>query len=520
MLGFLSIILICGANSLLSGSSIVRSIQATRAPNRNDLVPMSGFLPILMREAQSNPNFREFGVPEACLERCLQRIICFRKFGRLQDACTSHCSYPPSLYFMQRGGHMVTEKLQQPLRIELKGAGKRYEVAMAQRDVALPMDKGGVSQDAETWIRLVRAQFEAGNANGAIQTIDKAVDELPEDKQLIVALAALCSLHDQVQKARLLLEDASELMPGDPAINLQLARISMRAGEPMEALAVLKEMPPNYGTPGEVSLIRGMASAYTGQLEAAATELSAALSANPRNPRYLVASAWVEQLNGRHEKALTVLANAREFDPRAPVIPYRIAASYYFLGKYALTSTECQEAINLDPLYDPGFFLLGIAKSKLNDHLGAQTALRRATALDPTISLYHRELAKALMEAGNLEESRVELDRALSLKPGDPQIYFVQAQVMERQGDRLQAISALKTAVALNANYCDAVNEISRLYTAERDFQKAAAMHCNPEANNQMPPNDMDEHILFQLKNSSTGLRPQQENARVEPNVK
>src|SRR5439155_17766235 len=102
-------------------------------------------------------------------------------------------------------------------------------------------------EGAKVWAASVRAQVEAGHAKEAIETADRAVEALPDEAGLDVALADVCFQHHEVQKAGHLLESASELLPKDSDVKLLLAKVSLEAREPVETLAVLKEAPSSMG---------------------------------------------------------------------------------------------------------------------------------------------------------------------------------------------------------------------------------------------------------------------------------
>jgi tetratricopeptide (TPR) repeat protein len=94
------------------------------------------------------------------------------------------------------------------------------------------------------------------------------------------------------------------------------------------------------------------------------------------------------------------------------------------------------------------------------------------------------------------------LDRALLLKRDDPESYFLKALLIEHR-DPQQAIRALETAVALKTDYHQAYTELARLLAAEGRVREAAQIESKVAANNPDGRDDLDNHILFQLKNSS-----------------
>jgi len=77
-----------------------------------------------------------------------------------------------------------------------------------------------------------------------------------------------------------------------------------------------------------------------------------------------------------------------------------------------------------------------------------------------------------------------------------------------------QAIRALETAVTLKADYHQAYTELSRLLAAEGRVKQAAQMKARAAADDPDGRDDVDYHILFQLKNSSEEPDDWEEDAR------
>jgi tetratricopeptide (TPR) repeat protein len=350
ILQLLTVGAICGAASVVYGQSTADLIQeGIRAFEAGDFLQAQSYFSIAVKEAPSATSLNYLAIAEARLGQLDPAINHFRQSIRAGNN-SAKVHYDLGLAYADQGRlPAAIPEFYQAIALDPNHTQARYHLAVA-------LLKTGRSRQAITeltellvenprapqfWVSLVGAQFEAGTAGDVMKNIDKAVEVLPTDVHLISALAALCSTHHQLQRACLLLEDASELMPQNPEIKLLLARASLRAGEPIEVLAVLQGIASNQGKAGEISTMRGMALAYTGKLEAAAEEVSAALLADPQNPKYLVASAWIDQLEGHHEQALSVLDKARKLDPSTPVIPYRIAVSYFFLLRYTLSVQEC-----------------------------------------------------------------------------------------------------------------------------------------------------------------------------------
>jgi Flp pilus assembly protein TadD len=410
-------------------------------------------------------------------------------------------------YLQQRQVAPGLGELQRAVSLDPKLKPARYALAVALIDAGRPAEaiphlnqltKQSPS-DAEVWANLARAQFEKKDENAAIRTVDQAAEAMPTDVRLIITLAALCAGHQQIQRARGLLEDANELAPGNPDIELLLAKVSLRAGEPIELQAVIKDVADDHGAPGEVALLKGIALALTGKPEEAATKFSSAVAADPNNTRYLITQAWGYQLENRHAEALSALVKARKLDPANPIIPHRMAVSYFFLHQYEQTADTCQEALRLDSLYDPSYLLLGVARLELGELGAAQKAIRQANTLKPTVALYHRELGVALFKNGGLAESKKELDWALSLDPKAARTYFWRAQVLASQGERKQAVTDLRFALTLQPNLVDAYSELARLYSADGQREEALLVLAKQKELKAEASTDDLDHFLSQL---------------------
>lgn len=161
----------------------------------------------------------------------------------------------------------------------------------------------------------------------------------------------------KVQRARELLEDANELMPHDSEVALLLAKASLMAGEPIEALAVLQGMAGADQKNAQRLFVMGQAKALCGDLNAAAGDLQTALNASPGDPECLAAYAWVQNLQGNFDGAITTLTKARAILPKAPWVPYRIAVSYYFQAKYDQAEKKLPGGATIGPqVRDSGTF--------------------------------------------------------------------------------------------------------------------------------------------------------------------
>jgi protein O-GlcNAc transferase len=355
------------------------------------------------------------------------------------------------------------------LGVALMGAGRAAEASRVFEEALRQ-----TPSDPRLWAELVEAQFRSGNADQAVKTSQNAIEAVPNNPRLAVTLASLDLHHHRVQAARDLLEDANELMPQNAEVRLLLARTSLVAGEPLEALAVLHGLSVSGKQVEEELEMRGEAEALTGSFAAAQKDLASAVDHSPNNARYVTNEAWLLQLRGQYDEAIRVLRQARTLDPTTPLIPYRIAVSYFFLLQYAQAERYCREALRINPRFGSAYLLLGIAQLKEKAPRAALVDLERAVTLNPEEALFHRELAMAMFQAGNQAGAQKQLDEALSLDPKDAQSYYWRAKLLALQGAKRRAITDLNTSIELNPNYAEAYQDLAELYTETGQTQQAA----------------------------------------------
>ncbi|MGH9328151.1 MAG: tetratricopeptide repeat protein [Terriglobia bacterium] len=436
----------------------------------------------LVRRDPSARNYNYLALAEAANGKLDQATVDFQKSIDL-GANSSSVYYNLGLAYLQRGEpESAIQEFRHAISLNPEYLPGRYAMGMTllrlgrarQAVDAFNEARKQAPRDPRLWAALVEAEFDAGYSQQAVESAREASEALPNNPRLAVTLASACLHHRQIQTARNLLEDANELMPQNSEVRILLAKVSLRAGEPVEALAVLRGMPSSGKKDPEEMNLMGEARALTGNLGAAQEDIASALKDDPNNARYLTTYAWIEQLQGRQHAALATLLKAQALDPKTPAIPYKMAVSYYFLGQYQQAEAECTAAIRLKQQDAPAYVLRGMIQLRQKHLRGAVDSLQKAVRLNPGAALFHRELGKALFESGQPITAGKEFDRTLALDPKDAEAYFWRAKSLAREGSEQQAIASLNTAVELKPNYADAYAELAELYAKAGQLQQAA----------------------------------------------
>ena len=152
----------------------------------------------------------------------------------------------------------------------------------------------------------------------------------------------------------------------------------------------------------------------------------------------------IEQRGTHHPEAYELYLLARR---------YYLGAGIDFGEQRQLEAIErlCRRAVTLDPGYAQAWSLIAAAQTALLCHLnmpgdGGREAIEKALALDPHQAEPHGIKARYLLQDGQVEAARRELDVALMLDPGSALIQAVAGRLFYSQREFIRAIPHLEYA--------------------------------------------------------------------------
>ena len=159
---------------------------------------------------------------------------------------------------------------------------------------------------------------------------------------------------------------------------------------------------------------------------------------------------------GKHEKALSLLEEAREKDPSFGPTWVTLGQCYFNLGKYEATIEACKEAIRIEP--DDGYahFLLAFAYDKLGRSSDAIEAWKQVIKIDPNNATAHINLAYNYDKLGRFTEAIKACKQAIRIEPDDHYAHFLLAKAYGELGHFTDAIEALKQVIRIDPDYVGA----------------------------------------------------------------
>ncbi len=298
------------------------------------------------------------------------------------------------------------------------------------------------------------AQGPAG-ADAAVALLQKFLDRKPESIEARFALARLLAGADRDDAAREQFELALKEDPTSPAILFSLAQLAWQTKHPKDAEQYLNrylELPesvqrdnsPAWLFLGQIAESEGRASeaierygkvqrgeqyvpavirralliAREGRLDEARQVLhDAFVTTNRERVQLILGEAQVLREAHRYDEALKVLADALQGLPENPDLLYDYAMAAERVDRLDLMETTLRKLIALRPDYAHAYNALGY------------------TLADHNI---------------RLEEAQGLIEKALELRPGDPNILDSMGWVLYRRGDMPGALAILRKAYALS----------------------------------------------------------------------
>ena len=149
-------------------------------------------------------------------------------------------------------------------------------------------------------------------------------------------------------------------------------------------------------------------------------------------------------------------------------------------ARVAFKQRRYDEAVRLFTLYTSehadsvrGYYMLGLSAWKAGDRVTAVTAFQLALEKDSTHLKSHLNLARVLIEQGQVAAARPHVDAVLERDSTSSDGYRLLGRVKGVQGDTAGAITAYQRAIVLDSADAWSLNNLARLYFGQGRFADA-----------------------------------------------
>ncbi|MFU8830625.1 MAG: tetratricopeptide repeat protein [Wenzhouxiangella sp.] len=275
----------------------------------------------------------------------------------------------------------------------------------------------------------VRAWFEKGDYAAAEPGFREALQEDPDNPQLLMMLGLCLRGRGNIDDAVVYLQQASDLATEDSEPHLYLARALLDKGDDDAAVEAIKQclaISPNHV---EARTLLGQIDLRAGRPAAAMNSLRAALRVEPGHIPALAALAMALLESGRTDEARQHARQAVEAAPDDVHAQTAMARVYQALGHHAFAEQCMRNVIRLQPGSAEAWSALGGILAQGKQHQEAAQAFGQAIMLGASGEFVVLSAARSLQRLGRLDEAQRFVDRFLRDQPEHLGARFLLAEI-------------------------------------------------------------------------------------------
>jgi len=167
------------------------------------------------------------------------------------------------------------------------------------------------------------------------------------------------------------------------------------------------------------------------------------------------------------------LQQALDLDPELLWARFYLARVYLDQGLSEKARDQLERGLQQSPGLPPLLALLGEVRRKLGDPAASLELNRKALEAAPTMTPAHYFLALAYLDLKQEEPAMAEFEKAIHSPDVTPEMYNALASLYIRKRQFAQAEDLCRKAIALNRSRPDAYLNLSRVYNARHESDKA-----------------------------------------------
>jgi tetratricopeptide (TPR) repeat protein len=189
------------------------------------------------------------------------------------------------------------------------------------------------------------------------------------------------------------------------------------------------------------------------------------IKAEPQNSAEALFFAGMNlAINGEHRKAISLLTEAADRNPRDAESRFYNGFAKSSLNRYEEAIVDYQHAVSIAPDYVDALNNLGTVFHKLGRFEEAVDAYNRMIKIKGDCGLAHNNIGAAYYHLGRYEEAIVALRRALELTPQEPKTHYNLAKTYSNLGRYEEAVDSFLNAIRLRPDFFEAHSELGTVY--------------------------------------------------------
>lgn len=330
-----------------------------------------------------------------------------------------------------------------------------------------------------------QAKQASGDWLGAAQTWKQLADATPQDYRLWTSQGIALAHEGRFAEAVTAYQKAKAIAPQDPQTNFNLGLAYFKTNRLEEAIAPLKTAGTVLPDPPQVWLLLGMCLYGTGgyqqaaaalekaraagqvenaefkqvlaqcylrtkQYDAAKTELTDLLRANPNSASTYMFLGEAEDASGHSDRAKEDFRAAITADGRLPDLHFGLGYLWWKDRAYAQAESEFRKELELDSNHERALSYLGDVQLKQGEKQQAAATLKRAAAVGRPDWLTQLNLGILASGSKDWMNAKTHLQRAAELAPQRAEPHYRLAQVYKAAGESAKAAAELRIVSAMH----------------------------------------------------------------------
>ena len=312
-----------------------------------------------------------------------------------------------------------------------------------------PLPKTG---DNALYLAVAQVTQKSNLAKGLPQLSAEMVRQKPAQAEFYVELGQAWLSAGNPANAIGAFEEAVKRKPGSPVVSLNLADALTEAGQPARAIEVLNRA--TKSSPDDALLWYQLGIAHSGA--------------------------------GRGTEAIAAFRKSVALDPDLAEAHNLLGAALAASGDLDRAGKEFRSALEIHPDLPDAQGNLGHLLAARGELAEAAFYFARAVHLKPNDADMLTNYAVTLAGLKQWEEAQRQIDRAVVADPKSPEAHNFKGSLLERAGNRAEALSEFLAALRLRPDYGVAHLNAARMLAAQGDAA-AAERHLRQAANGSDP---------------------------------
>jgi tetratricopeptide (TPR) repeat protein len=373
----------------------------------------------------------------------------------------------------------VSQKRDAEARPLLEGLSAKQETRAAASARLAAMDRtGGNSSAAYARLSTILEQ-EPNNAqilavrsgwllgDGRIsEALTNAESATRADARVVDGWLALGSVHlarNDDAAATKAFQEAIRLKPADEKALVALAGLSIRAGNPSDAVTMATQVLDSTPNSGSARYMLSRALLVQGKTDEAQSAIRPLLALKPPPAVVLALQSQILQRRGDAAGARRTLDQALSIDPKSDDARNAAIALELSTKNVASAVKHAEAAIKATPDRPQAWVTAGRTYAMGRDFAKAEQSLTKALQLDPSSMEAYRILGQVFAAQNRLDDAKRTYETQLAKDPNDVAATTMVGMIAAAQGDLTRARGAFEKAVAIDPRAAVASNNLAYL---------------------------------------------------------